>query len=312
MKVMMEMYKIIFIIAVICFVLSFFNRPKKMKLKNFNQADRGHSLLSRLDKLIGRNKYFYKTKEKYISKLQIINFKSYDYNNFTILKYLTAAGIVSISVLLVLSRIITMWYAVITISFVTFYIFIFFGTSIIENKTDKIHSQFPAALQCFLDEYIIHKNIKNAINSSYSKMPSEIGSAFEMLARELSGEKNYEVSIKKFANELSYVWGHSFAEILIMSYEGAGDITDDLLTLNSMVSEEITAEEEEKSSRYGNKMTFLFVCAFGLIGIIINLFTNDLARHLYFYTSTGNMLIAVWLIILIAGISYISLSEKGR
>ena len=306
----MKMYKIILIIAVICLALSLLNRPKKMKLKNFNQADREHILLSRLDKLMSKNKYLYKTKEKYISKLQIINFKSYDYNNFTILKYLTAAGIVSILVLFVLSRIITMWYAVITISFATFYIFLLFGTSIVENKTDKIHSQFPAALQCFLDEYIIHKNIKSAINSSYSKMPPEIGGAFEMLARELSGEKNYEVSIKKFANELSYVWGYCFGEILLLSYEGAGDITDDLLTLNSMVSEEITAEEEEKSSRYGNKMTFIFVSAFGLIGIIVNLFANNLARHLYFYTSTGNMLIAIWLIVLIAGITVISLSER--
>ena len=308
----MKMYKIILIIAVICLALSLLNRPKKMKLKNFNQADREHILLSRLDKLMSKNKYLYKTKEKYISKLQIINFKSYDYNNFTILKYLTAAGIVSILVLFVLSRIITMWYAVITISFATFYIFLLFGTSIVENKTDKIHSQFPAALQCFLDEYIIHKNIKSAINSSYSKMPPEIGGAFEMLARELSGEKNYEVSIKKFANELSYIWGHSFAEILLMSYEGSGDITDDLLTLNSMVSEEITADEEEKSSRYGNKMTFILINAATLIGIVINLTKNDLSKHLYFYTNTGNALFAAWMLILVAGFTIISISERGR
>ncbi len=175
-----------------------------------------------------------------------------------------------------------------------------------------MHRQFPEALQCFLDEYIIHKNIKNAISNSYNKMPNAIGGAFEQLARSLSGEKDYELAIKKFANELSYVWGYSFAEILIMSYEGAGDVTEDLMTLNKLVSEEITTEEEEKSSRYGNKLTFFIVYTVALVGLIINLFINDLARHLYFYTGTGNSLIATWLIILIVGVTIITLTEKGR
>lgn len=306
------MYKIILILTLICLILSIYNKPRKMKLKNFNKLNKESILLEKLNKIIRRNKNLYDIKEKYVSRLQMINFKSYKYNNEVILRYLTIGIAISVFLFVILSRAITMWYATIIISFVAFYIILFVGTTSIERKISKLHGQFPIALQCFLDEYIIYKNIKNAINSSYNKMPEEIGGAFEMLARELSGEKNYETSINKFAKELSYVWGHSFAEILIMSYEGTGDITDDLLTLNSMVSEEITAEEEEKSSWYGNKMTFLFVCAFGLIGIIINLFTNDLARHLYFYTSTGNMLIAVWLIVLIAGINVISLSEKGR
>lgn len=285
---------------------------KKMKLSRFYKTNKENLFLKKIDKLIGRNKYLYNIKEKYISKLQIINFKSYKNNNELVLKYLSFDIAISVLILILLSNVITMWYAVITISIVAFYFVMLFGVSCIESKINKIHSQFPIALQCFLDEYIIHKNIKNAINSSYVKMPAEIGGAFELLARELSGEKNYEISIKKFANELSYVWGHSFAEILILSFEGVGDITDDLLTLNSMVSEEITAEEEDKSSRYGNKMTFIIIYAAALIGIIINLFTNNLAKHLYFYTDIGNKLIAVWLIVLIAGITVISISERGR
>ncbi|HBN05388.1 MAG TPA: hypothetical protein DD434_06325, partial [Bacteroidales bacterium] len=251
----MSMYRILFIAALILIIISAIKRPKKMKLRSFNKLNRKNILILNLDKIIGRNKHLSKTKEKYISKLQVINYKSYECNNKIILQYIAVTIAISIMTLIALSRIITMWYAVITISFVVFYIIVFLGISQIESKINKIHIQFPVALQCFLDEYIIHKNIRNAINSSYSKMPDAIGSVFELLARELSGGKNYEACIKKFANELSYIWGHSFAEILLMSYEGSGDITDDLLTLNSMVSEEITADEEEKSSRYGNKMT---------------------------------------------------------
>nr|WP_312579561.1 hypothetical protein [Sedimentibacter sp.] len=306
------MYKIILIVAIICIVISFAKRPRKMKLKNFTQMNREHILLSKLNKLISRNKYFCKSKEKYISKLRMINFKFYEHNNELILKYLVFDAAISILLLVTLSRIITMWYAVITISFAVFYLIIFLGISHIESKINKIHSQFPTGLQCFLDEYIIHKNIKNAVDSSYGKMPDAVGRIFEMLARELSGEKNPKIAITKFANELSYVWGYCFSEILIMSLEGAGDITDDLITLNSMVSEEITTSEEEKSSRFGNKMTFIIIYAFALTGVIINLFINNLAGYLYFYTSMGNSLIAVWLIVLIAGITIISISEKGR
>ncbi len=308
----MNVYKIILIVAIICIAIGFATRPKKMKLKNFNQANKTHFFLSKLDKLINKNKYIYKAKNKYISKLKIINIKHNEHNNELILKYLAFDTAISILLLLILSRIITMWYAVITISFVVFYLIIFLGISRVESKINKIHCQFPTALQCFLDEYIIHKNIKNAVDSSYGKMPDAVGKIFEMLARELSGEKKPEIAITKFANELSYVWGYCFAEILIMSLKGAGDITDDLLTLNSMVSEEITASEEEKSSRFGNKMTFIVIYAFALTGVIINLFMNNLAGYLYFYTSMGNSLIAVWLIVLIAGITIISLSEKGR
>lgn len=307
----MVMYKIILISALICMGISFVIKPKKMKLKNFYKLNKDKIVIKKLDKILFNNKHLWQIKENYVTKLQVINLKSYECNNELVIRYLLYDTIISILLLIILSTVITMWYAAITISFVFFYIVIFLGVVHIKSKISKIYGQFSVALQCFIDKYIIHKNIKEAINS-YSKMPVEIGTVFELLARELSGGKNYEKSIKKFANELSYVWGYAFAEILLLSYEGAGDITEDLLTLNSMVSEEITAEEEEKSSRYGNEMTFTFVYAAALIGILVNLLINDLAKQLYFYTSTGNALIAVWLIVLILGITIISLSKKGR
>ncbi len=308
---MQMMYKILTAVSLICILFSIMGKPRKLKLKNFNKRLIKSSLLTKFDKTISSDSRLYQTKERYISKLQLINFRSHEHNNELILKYVAVGTVVSMLILIALLNVITMWYAAIIISAICFYI-ILYGINFIEYRITKIHRQFPAALQCFLDEYVIHKNIKIAISNSYVKMPAEIGGAFELLTRELSGEKNYVVPIKKFADELSYVWGHSFAETLLLSYEGAGDITDDLLTLNSMVSEEITAEEEEKSSRYGNKLTFFIVYAVALLGLIINLFINDLARHLYFYTGTGNSLIATWLIILIVGVTIISLTEKGR
>ncbi len=306
------MYKILVSIALICLFVSLLRKPRKMKLYNLSKQFRKNTIFTKLDKIISKSKYFNKMKEEYISKLQLINFKSYEFNNELILKYVVIDAVVSLFILIILLRLITMWSAVIIISIAFFYLTIKLVESIVDYQIIKIHRQFPAALQCFLNEYIINKNIKNAINNSYYKMPKKIGGAFEMLARELSGEKKYENAIKKFANKLSYVWGHSFAEILIMSYKGTGDITEELMTLNRLVSEEITAEEEEKSSKFANKFTFIFVYVVTIIGVIINLKENDLSVYLYFYTRTGNALIVAWLVILIVRITYTSLTERGR
>lgn len=306
------MYKILIIVALICIVLSKVKRTQKLKLKNFSKSSKEGNLIKKIDKIICRNPNLNQAKENYISKLQLINSKSSEYNNTLILKYLAFDVMISLVLLISLFSTITMWYAVITITLVFFYVIILLGVNYIDYKLNKIHRQFPVALQCFLDEYIIHKNIKSAINNSYVRMPTEISSSFELLARMLSGEKKYEIAIKKFASGLSYVWGYSFAEILLISYEGVGDITEELMMLNKLVSEEITAEEEEKSSRFENKMTFIIIYAFALVGIIINILKNSMAKYLYFYTSTGNTLIAIWLIILIVGITFISLTERGR
>ncbi|WMJ77873.1 hypothetical protein RBQ61_02795 [Sedimentibacter sp. MB35-C1] len=305
------MYKIILIAVLICAALIYTKRLKKMKLKNSVQQNKISVLTSKLDKIIFKNVHLSQAKESYVIKLRMINLKSDEENNELILKFLLYSITATILLFALLSTVITMWYATITISFVFFYLIMFFGIAYVKIKINKIHGQFSVALQRFIDKYIISKNIKNAINNSYPRMPKEIGAAFEMLTRELSGAKNPEIPIKKFASELSYVWGHNFVEILLLSYKGVGDITDDLLRLNSIVLEEITTEEEDKSSRYANKMTFIIVYTFALIGIIVNLFINDMARHLYFYTATGNKLLAIWLMVLIAGITVISISERG-
>lgn len=307
----MQMYKLFIVLSAICILLSLIKRPRKMKLKNLNKSYKENLLIKKLDSIISKNKKLNDTKKMYVAKLQIINYKNREYNNELILIYLLLDIAASTILFLILSNIMTMWYAVIIIDLVVFYMIIYFGIIYIQSKINKIHSHFPIALQCFLDEYIIYNNIKNAINTSYRRMPSEIGNVFELLSRELSGGKDYEESIYRFANELSYVWGYSFAEILTISYEGAGDITNDLLTLNSMVSEEITSEEENKSSRFANKMTFIILNSVALVGFIINMFVNHLSRHLYFYTTTGNTIITIWLTVLIIGITVISISENN-
>ena len=309
----MMMYKILIVFFVIClFAALFSSMPRKLKLSNYNSQFKKDEVFKKINKVLLKISFLNKTKEEYISKLQLTNYKSYEYNNELFLRYIVVDAAISLSILIILLRVITMYYIAIIISMALFYLVILLGEKVLDYIVTKIHRQFPVALQCFLNEYVINKNIKDAINNSYYKMPKKIGRAFEMLARELSGGQKYEDAIKKFACKFSYVWGHSFAEILIMSYEGSGDITEDLMTLNRLVSEEITDEEEEKSSKFANKLTFIIVYVVALVGIIINIVKNDLSVYLYFYTDTGNTLIAAWLLALIIRVVYTSLSERER
>jgi len=303
------MYKVIIVIAIIFIITDIVLRPRKMKLKVKNTS-KNSIILKHLNNVICKNKRFCKLKEEYISKLKVINQKDRDTNETCIIKYIFLDIIISIAVLIILISTLTMWYAVLVIFISVFYLILYAGIMFIKKKTSKIQEQFPIALQCFVDEYIVNKNIKNAINNSYSKMPGEIGAVFEMLARELSGGEKYKESIFNFANNLSYIWGYSFAEILVMSYEGQGDITEELLFLSSLVSEEITMEEESKSNNFGNKLTFMILNSVTLLGFIINIVFNKLSLNLYFYTPTGNLLLVCWLIVFILGILTISIFEK--
>jgi len=305
----MRMYKVIIVIAIIFIITDIVLRPRKMKLKVKNTS-KNSIILKHLNNVICKNKRFCKLKEEYISKLKVINQKDRDTNETCIIKYIFLDIIISIAVLIILISTLTMWYAVLVIFISVFYLILYAGIMFIKKKTSKIQEQFPIALQCFVDEYIVNKNIKNAINNSYSKMPGEIGAVFEMLARELSGGEKYKESIFNFANNLSYIWGYSFAEILVMSYEGQGDITEELLFLSSLVSEEITMEEESKSNNFGNKLTFMILNSVTLLGFIINIVFNKLSLNLYFYTPTGNLLLVCWLIVFILGILTISIFEK--
>ncbi|MBP1926733.1 Flp pilus assembly protein TadB [Sedimentibacter acidaminivorans] len=305
----MNMYKVIIAVAFILIILDIVLKPRKMRLK-VKSVRKKSNMLKQIDRVICRNKKLLDIKEEYITKLNVINQKDRNTNNTYILKYIIMDAAISIASFIIITLLLTMWYAVITIFVSTFYLILYAGILYIKKKTSKIQEQFPIALQCFVDEYIANKNIKNAINNSYNKMPKEIGSSFELLARELSGGEKYKESIFNLAKSLSYIWGYSFAEILIMSYEGQGDITEELLFLSSLVSEEITVEEENKSNNFGNKITFMILNAVTLIGFIINIAYNSLSKNLYFYTPTGNMLLIFWLIVFIFGILTISIFEK--
>jgi hypothetical protein len=95
-----------------------------------------------------------------------------------------------------------------------------------------------------------------------------------------------------------------------MSYEGTGDISEDLLFLNEMVNDDLQSEEENRSEMASNKMLFIILNSVTLCAFIGNIFLNPIAKQLYFYTSTGNTIIMIWLIVVALGVSATVILEK--
>ena len=304
------MYKIILIIAVVMAVLSLIIKPRKMKLKAKRNKNSDIKIMKTVDKIIFKYKWLQNIRESYSMKLTVILNKDKYQCNAYITLYCLLSVFISIIIGVLLLTILTVWHFVLLISLSVLYISIYAGTLWVKMKMNKIYEQFPEALQVFTDEYMEFKNIKSAIDNSYNIMPEKIGKVFEKLSRELSSGRNIKESIANMADSFEYVWGYAFAHILLMSYEGAGNIEEDLIYLGTLISEELTIEEEVKTEMATNKIIFIILNVLTVVMFVINMTTNDMSRFLYFYTSDGSNLLICWIVQLIAGFNILNISEK--
>ena len=304
------LYKIFLIVAVFITILSLIVKPRKMKLKIKRRNYSGNIIIKRADKIIFKSKWLQNIRENYSIKLTVILGKDKHQCDAYITLYCMISIFTAITIGVLLLAVLTLWNFVLLICLTVLYIFIYAGTLWVKMKMNKIYEQFPEALQVFTDEYMEFKNIKSAIDNSYNKMPEQIGKVFEKLSRELSSGKNIKESITNMADSFEYVWGYAFAHILLMSYEGAGNIEEDLIYLGTLISEELTIEEEVKTEMATNRIIFIILNMLTVVVFVINMAANDMSRFLYFFTADGNNLLIGWIIQLIAGFNILNISEK--
>lgn len=196
--------------------------------------------------------------------------------------------------------------------FLSVFFIVYIGTMYISIKLNKIYSQFPLAIQLFTDEYVTYKAIKIAIDNSFKKMPKSIAKSFENLSRRLSSSQNeddYRKAINDFANGLDFIWGYAFSEVLLLSYDGVGDITEDLIYLNGLTIEEIKNKMETEASLTFTKGVFIVLQIATLIAFVCNIIFLPTAEKLYFYTSVGNLGIILWLSSMILGLALLSIMK---
>ena len=254
--------------------------------------------------------FLIKLRNNYTSKLNVINKNDIKANE--LLATYMLLGNIGISSLIVfgLSLFMSVWYVLAVLAATMLYL----GHSVIEMylglKLKKIYKQFPEAIQLFTDIYMGSRNIKKALNEAYVEMPKEIGTVFEKLSRELSSSYDYQTHIKTFAKSLGYTWGYAFTELLMMSYEGGGDISDDLVFLNELINDDIQDAEETKSEMASNKMMFMILMGATGIAFVGNIMANPIAKSLYFYTPMGNNLIMAWVLVLAVGITAMAVLDN--
>lgn len=255
------------------------------------------------DKFLKKFPLIYKVKDNYVRYLGVISIKSNKHNNGIAIFFILISTVFTILLSVLLFIFMNLWYVVLVIASITLYLINYSFLFYLKIKLRKIHKQFASAIQLFTDYYMTSRSIKGALNESYKDMPKEVGIVFERLARRLASGYDYEKPINEFAEGLSYVWGYAFSELLIMSYEKAGDISEDLLFLNELINDDIQDEEETKSEMANNKIIFLALNGCTFVAFLINIIKSPLAKQLYFYTPTGNTLLMSWLGVIALGIT---------
>lgn len=242
-------------------------------------------------------------KELYKDKLNVINKNDIKANNDLAVVLVSLNFIFTAMLIIFISVFINLWYVLAVIGITTSYLLHCLLDFYLNFKLKKLHSQFPAAIQIFTDIYMSSRNIKMGLNESYKEMPKEISVVFERLSRELASSYDYEKHLRKFAKSLGYVWGYAFTELLLMSYEGGGDISEDLIFLNELINDDIQDSEETKSEMATNKMLFIILMIATAVAFISNVLYNPVAKSLYFYTPIGNTLLMMWVIVMALGIT---------
>lgn len=303
------MYKILLTAAALLSAAYILTRPRKAKLKYKRDISKS-KIIVLANSIICKNKKLKNIKERYAAKLVIMSDKSEAHCSAYVTGYLLISLITALAAAAIFSTLLAIWHFIVLISISVFCILIYSGTLYIKIKMDKIYNQFPEALQIFIDEYIEYKNIKKAIDNSYARMPMQVGGVFEKISRQLSSGENLKKSIMSMADGLDYIWAYTFAEILLLSYAGAGNIEEDLMYLNTLICEEATIEEEMRTDAATNKIIFIVLNILTIIIFAINMAANSLSKYLYFFTPTGNGLLIMWLCFSVIGLLVLNISEK--
>lgn len=279
-------------------------RKKKLDiLTSSKQVIEKSGLVKKIGKKIEEFPLLEKLKDNYRDKLNVIN-KNEDHANNSIAVLMITSNMLSTSLFVILlSMFVNVWYVLAVIGITNLYLFHCIIEFYLNIKLKKIYSQFPIAIQLFTDIYMSSMNIKMALNTSYHEMPKEISVVFERLSRELSSSYDYESHLRKFAKSLGYTWGYAFTELLLMSYQGGGDISNHLIFLNELINDDIQDSEETKSEMATNKMLFIVLMLATAGAFTLNILYNPVAKSLYFYTPVGNTLLMVWVIVIALGIT---------
>jgi len=283
------------------------NKKKGYRFRPVANKSKGNYLSIKIGAFINKNDFFRLLKAKYANKMTLINHLDKEQNENNIDKFILISILISFSFSTIFLYFFTIWYVALAVFFVCIFLMIYCANIYISNKLNKIYAHFPIAIQLFTDEYVSCRNIKNALNNCYGKMPYEISRVFEALARRYASESNYIQIINDFAEGLDFVWGYAFAELLMLSYEGAGDISEDLIYLNELSNEEIKAEMETETAIVGTKLIFVILNVATVIGLIFSLNVVPISRYIYLYTPVGNFGLIYWICSFILGLAVLKI-----
>ena len=291
---------------------------KKNKLKKevnlsslFDNSKSASQILSTVNRLTDKQTKISGNIENIIKRNAIVNNISLSKAKKEMDRHIVISVIFSFFVFVGALWMFKVWYLAFIITFAAIYLYWHNITSKLKKEISKIENSFPEIIQNFYDEYIVHKNAKNALVCIVTKTNQKATKMiFEKLIREVYSGEAWEESIDNMANALDFFYAYAFAEILKLTISDIGDITQEIQELIDLMQDDIEKREQTKSNLHENKMMFLIINAITAVVIILNMAFHPFAKEIYSYTTAGSTLLSLWIIQIIAGIFFIEVTEN--
>lgn len=275
--------------------LKLINEYKKIE-KEKNTSAVIKSKLAWFDNLMSSNSYLSAMVDNLTRKLMVI---SYDDDETCrqkiIVKFFYLFCIIVVEAVVML-LIVPSWYVTLSVCGVTAFMYYQNMKNSLEKKVQNLYLQLPEALQSFLDNYVVTQNVKSSLDAVPHSMKGDICVVFEKLSRRLSSGEDAKASIDAFADDLDYFWAYAFAELLGIALTTSGDIRDDIQFLINIINDSIEEKMDVKAQLSGSKNIVNGINLFALLAAIIEFIAMPFARNLYLYTSTGNMIILLFIL----------------
>lgn len=202
------------------------------------------------------------------------------------------------------------WYVAFLAAVTIIYLIFVKYTGTINKKMQDIEFGFPEVVQQFADEYVVNSNVKKALLNVANKQTGSAAIIFERLVREMYSGRNEIEAIDEMAKTLDFFYSYAFAEILKLSLSDVGSIENELHFLIQLMQEDIEEKERKKSDLYENKAMFYLLNGITVFVVLLNFFVHPFAKELYTYTTTGNLLIVVWIVMFIFGEIFMNFIEE--
>lgn len=271
-----------------------FNVLSNLILKGFRKKDSYNKMLDRAQFIYG---YFSPTSEKANrDKAEVVIFNTVLINLF---------------IIIVLLFIDVLWVVkLFTIVLIFAFEYIYISTAI-SKKKGQLKQQFPIIVREFIEGYVLTSNVRASFEYSVKELSPIYQVHVNRLINQLSSVTGSEEAFKYFSKRIDYSMASVFISLVQSAYATKKNVVENLLELQTMLSEETVEEKLRKNKMASAKNTiFLWISVCIIELFAVGYYAKTSTGNYFLTTSLGQMLLMSTICSIIMAIACIKVSES--